>query len=586
MAAPPPEVVSAIEAGSTGISRRIEFYEADGTTPWYPANLETSRLIDGTVNVDYNRDERRSLDLVLDNVDNALRSDPNGGLWYDKVIKTYRGVRYPSDPAAPKTLIIASSTANGYAIRASLAMMGYTDTDVSTNITSIDQLAPYKIIVHYSGSTAGGAGAAMGTILQQAYANGKAIFTIGSQNNTNVLPFVSAITNDTTIARGLTPTTYDSPLKGGWSDSGTIETTAGDKITAVDITAQVVATWLDAGNPFFTAVVAQNSSGGRWFNVQLANNFMTNTQGFTLGKNGMTWLRNYQAFNEWEVQLGEFLIDRLDEDRYPHQIKVTGRDYTKRCMNSKMEKSVGFVAGTPVTQLIKSVAANAGILKFQLPDLPDKLSARLDFDRTTERWKVMKDAAASINYELFFTPQGYLTMRPFVDPAFGALSWTFQTGTQGNLVSWSRSTNDSRLYNHIIITGEPADETTLPFFGEAKNEEPSSPTRIARIGDRAYFYTSSFFTSDAQCQALANSWLKIRALESYEMSWSSFNYPWMEVGEVVDFLDPRRIESDPTRFLMDTLNIPMGLGPMTATAKRVTYVNDPNSVPDEEEEAA
>jgi hypothetical protein len=247
-------------------------------------------------------------------------------------------------------------------------------------------------------------------------------------------------------------------------------------------------------------------------------------------------------------------------------------------MTSKAEKSMSFASGTKIVDLIKAIASLAGITKFRLPvNTIETLNSLLAVERGTERWSLMKDIASSHDYDIFFDNQGYLTMRKFLDPSISPLMWTFQSGSKGNLVKWSRVTHDSRLYNHVVITGESGAEDVLPFFGEAMNTEPSSPTRISRIGDRAYFYTSSFFTSDQQCIDLANSWLKTKALESYEATLESFNYPWMEAGEIIGFLDPKRTASEPTRYLLDQLTIPLGLGTMSITAKRVTYVNDSNS---------
>lgn len=81
--------LAAIMGISTQVLRRVEIYEQDGTTPFYvPAPV-----VGGSVSVDMFRDERRTMDLVLDNTDTRLNDYP-GGFWYDKVIKVYRGVEY------------------------------------------------------------------------------------------------------------------------------------------------------------------------------------------------------------------------------------------------------------------------------------------------------------------------------------------------------------------------------------------------------------------------------------------------------------------------------------------------------------
>ena len=57
---PPDEVVQAILDGQVTILRSVEMYEADNVTRWYPAGADepVSRLIDGSVTIDYSRAEK------------------------------------------------------------------------------------------------------------------------------------------------------------------------------------------------------------------------------------------------------------------------------------------------------------------------------------------------------------------------------------------------------------------------------------------------------------------------------------------------------------------------------------------------
>lgn len=75
------------------VFRRLEIYESDCVTQWLPS-IDTERLIGGSINLSFDRDERRSLsNLQIANYDGILSYDPNG-FWYDKVLKLYRGIRY------------------------------------------------------------------------------------------------------------------------------------------------------------------------------------------------------------------------------------------------------------------------------------------------------------------------------------------------------------------------------------------------------------------------------------------------------------------------------------------------------------
>lgn len=372
MAAPPVAAEAAFLGSVSSLTRRVEIYQSDGTTLW----MDDDRLIDGSVSVDYSRDERRSFDLTLDNSDFGIIHSPNG-LWYDKIFKIYSGINY-------------------------------------------------------------------------------------------------------------------------------------------------------------------RDSFGVW--------------------------------QSWECQIGEFLIDSVSQAHFPYTVKVAGRDYTKKLLVSKFTQATSFPKGQAIETTIKTIALNAGITKFLLPLTGKNLGTVTLFERGTSRWEAMKGIADAFGYELYFDAQGYLVLKEYADPVLSPLSYSFSTGPLGNLAGYEKSLNDTRLYNHIVVTGESSDSDTIPVSAEAKNTLSTSPTNISKIGDRVYQYTSSFITTTAQAQDVANKFLKIYALEEFDLNFEAIALPWLEAGSIVEFIDPRPAPDQPTRFLLSSLNLPLGLGAMSANAKRVSIV--------------
>ena len=278
----------------------------------------------------------------------------------------------------------------------------------------------------------------------------------------------------------------------------------------------------------------------------------------------------------YEVQIGEFMIDRIKETRFPHVVDVTCRDYTKRCLNSKLKYSLTFPSGTPVETIIKALAANCGITKFALPTTGQTYTLDLVFERGIERWNVMKQIADSIGYEVYFLGNGYLTMRPYADPTTSPLSWVFRTGElDGTLIQYERSSNDSRIKNHIIVVGNTStdlDGYNISVFAEALNEDPLSPTRISRLGDRTDIIENSYFTDNVTALAYANKRLRVSSLEEYEVNFESIIIPWLEAGDIVDIDDSGGSIYVPSRFLLTSFNFPMSLGGMSGVGRRVTIV--------------
>src|SRR5689334_13140653 len=44
----------------------------------------------------------------------------------------------------------------------------------------------------------------------------------------------------------------------------------------------------------------------------------------------------------WETQIGEFMIDQITEEYFPNEVQITGRDYSKKCLQSKLTQSMSF----------------------------------------------------------------------------------------------------------------------------------------------------------------------------------------------------------------------------------------------------
>lgn len=392
---PPDRVISELTGGLVRVVRKIEIYQSDGTTRWNIPNWN-KRLISGSVTVDRDRDEMRAFDVLLENKDKVLKNDPYDGLWYDKILKPYWGVKY-----------------------------------------------------------------------------------------------------------------YD----------------------------HATSMW-----------------------------------------------------RTWFAPLGVFMIDRIDFDRFPNAVKVTGRDLTKKCLVSQLTNTMTFPVGTPLESIIRAVAANAGITKFALPTTGAAYSKDIVFTRGTDRWKVMKQLANTISCEVFFRADGALCMQPYPDPTLDPVAWSFTQGTGGSLIKYAKSSNDSRIFNHVIVTGatiggEPdelaaavtGNTVSEVIFAEAKNTDPGSPTNITRIGDRSLPYQSDLFTSVAQAQEYADTMMRIASLEEYSMNFESLIMPWLNAGNIVEIKEQDDDEYTPNRFLLTNFTVPLGLGAMSGTAKRVTVVGTKNT---------
>jgi hypothetical protein len=275
---------------------------------------------------------------------------------------------------------------------------------------------------------------------------------------------------------------------------------------------------------------------------------------------------------EYVTCLGEFMIDKIGKPHFPSRIPVSGRDYTKKLMLAKLADTTTFQEWERPENVIRALALNSGIPanKLSLPFTNRTLNSDTTFDRLTPVFEVMKKIANGFGYEIFFDNFGTLVMREFVDPLTAPLSHTFQTGRRGNLVSYDLSAEDTRIKNEIVVYG--AGNNNRLIIGRAENNEPTSPTRIAKIGRRTDDFPSQHIATVQDAQALAQRILAVSALESFNASLESIVAPWLEAADAVGFFRPDASADEPNRFLLSSFSIPLSLGTMSAEVKRVTVV--------------
>lgn len=573
------DVLSAILAGSTTVRRRMEIYEADGATLWLPIE-DSSRIIEGNVGVEYGRAERRSFDLTLDNSDGLLDHDPSG-FWYDKVIKLYRGVDFRNTNTQPRIMFIRDQVGNQLAPL--LRQIGYTDiTDRTTNVNTLNDLFGYDLIVANSGTLAMTAGET--ALLASAQDAGFNILTVGSANTSTSLPRMIA----TTVAKATGGWTVgdsllaDTPFKGSWVPYSLTTGTAGDRVITVGATNVKSAAYaLVSGANTFPALFFESNSGARWFHYQPRVITNENADVKRLFASAMNWLYVYDSTRAYETQIGEFLIDNIETPHFPDEVKVSGRDYAKRLVNTSFRNTLTFAAGTSIDTLLTSIAASAGNYKTLLDTGGAVVQTDASFEKGTSKWEAMggdKSPAVAAGLEVFYDVAGNLVARKLIDPTTGPSSITLTTGgSQGNLASFNKKSTDSQVKNIVIVDGINGDDLSAGSMWRAiaENTQVSSPTSVAAMGPREYFRQSSFLKSNSDCLALAQSLLKVMALENFELEFNSLVFPWLEVGEIATFEDPNPNRTEPARYLLTSLGIPMGLGTMSGAGKRITIVGDP-----------
>lgn len=566
------DVIAAIYAGVTTVIRRVEIYKYDGVTLWDDGTR--SRVVDGGVAISASSDSRRVLDLTFVNDDNSIVYDPEGnGLWYDKIIKVYRGVQYKNTRVTPKiAILVDGSTVTKSPAEQYLTQAGLTDITYIQNPT-LDTMTKYDVIVGVAWTADFSANVSLW--MQQAYGAGLNVFSFGPMATSATVPLILTTGIYTQASSQVfVPPLQDSPL-GNSVPSFSSYHQINDTYILTYRSTTFPAARTSGGNRY-PAVYEMNVQGGRWvhFNFRISNNDTPRDRINEIRMiTGMfRWLYTYHDTRWWEVQLGEFMIDNIEEtDGPPHTLKISGRDYSKKLDLCKFVDPLIFQTGTSVDDVLLALLNLAGIKKFIVKSGAGTLTANFQVQSEQSALDAIKNLSSGYVFEWFFDNNGFFIARQYRDPSTSnATSYLRTGGVDGNLIGFTRTSSDENLKNHVIVISDKGKTT---YRGEAKNTNPSSPTRIARLNDRLSIIRNSLPDSDAACQKLAERILAVSGLETYSVNFTSLVFPWLEVNEIQDFTDPRYPAEYPKRYLLTDLSIPLGLGGMTGTSKRIVVVS-------------
>ena len=570
MGAPPSVVYDAFIAPTAKITRRVEIYEKDGVTPWRRDHW--NRLINGSVTVDQSRDDRRNCEFALDNWDGVFDHSPHG-LWYDKVYKFFYGVDVNEETRELTVVIVEDYGLPGEALnlKQRLADAGYYRVRINTAATLYSEVNKYDVIVSLSSDYP-----RKMALLNAAYAAGKCVLSVSPSATASQLPSMiatngSAITSGTPMVKPNSSAPHDA--NSGWNQFG-IAGLSYTPVASVAAGAGVPAR-VSASDASVITLIGQ--SGNRWahfVNSKFGNTGRNDDVNFTQFMGVLfKFLDTFVPIKYWECQIGEFLADVLsDED--DDLMQVSCRDYVKKCIDSKLVAATMFTLGTPIESIIRTLALNSGISKFNLPVTGKTLTKDSTWEADTPRWKPMKEISESFGFELFFDATGTLTMREFKDPLLTPPELILSVGSDGNLVKQGKRASDTSLKNHVVVAGESNDSTIPPVYAEAMNTMVGSSSSIDAIGDRVIRYTSSLVTTQFQAQELANQYIRVASLEEFELNFTSVMFPWLEVGDIIEntYLKRATEAYTPARYLLSNFTLPLDLGSMTGNAKRVTIV--------------
>lgn len=181
-----------------------------------------------------------------------------------------------------------------------------------------------------------------------------------------------------------------------------------------------------------------------------------------------------------------------------------------------------------------------------------------------DRNATITELAASIGCETFLRPDGVWVIRP-VSSLVGVAAHRVRHGA--NLVSAGVETDWSGVRNHIVVESERSDGAAL--WGESADLDPNSPTYVfGPLGRRTGFYSSSLFTTSAQCRRTAESFRYRMQGAQVSVDYTGLVHPGVEAGDRHDVL----LEGATHRLIVDSFSYDIFGGTMTGSGRSARTV--------------
>ena len=176
-----------------------------------------------------------------------------------------------------------------------------------------------------------------------------------------------------------------------------------------------------------------------------------------------------------------------------------------------------------------------------------------------DRNDAISKLAAAIGCETYWRPDGAWVLRR-VSSVIGVAVHRVRSGV--NLTDTSLETDWTSVRNWWVATADRADGVAL--FGEDFDNDPTSPTYVyGPMGIRTGFYSSSLFTTAAQCVTAARA-LRYRSQGArVSLDYTGVVHPGVEAGDRHDVV----VDGTTHRAIVDSFSFDLFGATMTGRAR-------------------
>lgn len=154
-----------------------------------------------------------------------------------------------------------------------------------------------------------------------------------------------------------------------------------------------------------------------------------------------------------------------------------------------------------------------------------------------DRWGAIEYLASSIDAEVYADYRGYFVIRDIPSLAKGVPVYRISPGSAGTLLNRKVKNTRDRVYNACVVYGQSSDPNVPPVWGWAYDSNPSSPTYFyGDFGQVPRFFSSQFFTTNAQCTAYAETQLAEAMATNQSLSVEALPLTFLEPGDPIEVM--------------------------------------------------
>jgi len=244
------------------------------------------------------------------------------------------------------------------------------------------------------------------------------------------------------------------------------------------------------------------------------------------------------------VPIGTFMIDHADvsAERGMSVVILSGSDLWKKLAKAQFTAPFKWVAGTPVNTVIKAIADAAGVTRYNLDPLTERVTTGKELwsafyvERGDIRGEAIRRLCTSYGIDVYFDPLGVFTTQDFNTPEDRSVVWEYDSDHSNNLITAQSAFTDEKLYNAVLVVGTANKDLTV--VSRMRNTDPTSQTNITRLGERTLKFESDTIGTQVAADAAAQKLFYDNVVVSDDITLEVLCNPAYEGNDVIRVTEP------------------------------------------------